>query len=113
MKKEQLKMKTLNESYKLLALLCVCSREKTDGWWILVRNIVFTIFAIFSLIMASVTSTIFAIRFIETDLENSLPAIAQSALAIGEIYTFLSAFVLRKKVQETFAAFQNVYDTCE
>lgn len=49
----------------------------------------------------------------KTDLENALPATAQSALAIGEIYTFLSALALRKEIQTIFMDFQNVYDTCE
>lgn len=106
-------MKTLNKSYKLLKLLCVCPRENTESRWILFRNISFSMFAMFSLIMASVTSTIFAKRFMKTDLENALPATAQSALAIGEIYTFLSALVLRKKVQKIFTTFQTVYDTCK
>lgn len=70
-------------------------------------------YAMFSLIMASVASIFFVKRFVKTDLENALSAIAQSALAISEIYTFLSALVLRKKVQTIFTAFQNVYDTCE
>lgn len=100
-------------SYKLLALLCVCPREKTANRWILIRNILFSIFVMFSLIMASVTSIIFAKKFMKSDLENALPAAAQSVLAIGEIYTFFSALVLRKKVQHIFTAFQTVYDTCE
>lgn len=112
-KKNTKAMKTLKTSYFLFTLLCFCPSADSITRWKKIRNIFATTLPLLSLILATISSMMFAQRNLKSDLENALLAIAQSALAIGLIYTIFAAYTLRSKIKKIFIEFQAIYDTCK
>lgn len=104
-------MKPLEQSFKTFVLLCICPPDPTADKWIKLRNFSFLSLAISFVLLGNISSITFIMKYIGTDLENSLFACLQVAALTETIYTIFVALLIRNKITMIFDEFQTFYDS--
>lgn len=107
-----LKMGPLEQSYKVFVLLCICAPEWRTNRASQIARISFSIYALVSMIIANIGSIVFVFKYFTIDLSNSLFAIFQIAAVSEATYTYVTALVLRDKIQNIFSAIWDIHKLC-
>lgn len=103
-------MQPLERSYRIFTWLCICPPDTSASEWIKLKNILFSILALFFLSTANVSSFAYAIKYFHVDLANSLCATYQLAGLFSTFHALLTAYVVRDDITNTFVAFRNFYN---
>lgn len=112
-KKKKIIMKPLQDSYRIFAFLCICPSEKPISRWNFYFNILISILSLSLVFIGLIASSAFVSKYLSINLTNALCACYQIAAGISAIYSFITAFIKRDDLKETFDKFQTFYDTCK
>lgn len=108
-------MRPLNLNYQLWWWLCVCppqDKEK-ESFWIKFRNIFFSLVIIASLIIMFISGAIFFRDHFFVNLEIALYSLLHTLSTSTQFYSFVVAYILRKKVTEIFSIYQEIFNRCK
>lgn len=103
-------MKLLQENYKIFVFLGICPPDKPTSRWKKLFYISILINCLSVVIIALISSAVFFMKNISSDLENAICACFQIAAALTAIYSFITTYIKRHDLKETFDAFQTFYD---
>ena len=105
-------MKALVTTQRVLTWYRIChANESTTSSW---QKMLFSIFSIVCLIAnacAVAASVTFLLKFISSNLEESLYALFQCAAYSNVVYIHIAAFLQRKKVTSVFESLTEIYET--
>ena len=105
-------MKALVTTQRVLTWYRIChANESTTSSW---QKMLFSIFSVVCLIAnacAVAASVTFLLKFISSNLEESLYALFQCAAYSNVVYIHIAAFLQRKKVTSVFESLTEIYET--
>lgn len=104
-------MKVFNESFRLFTLFLICPDDNTANCWIKLRNISCSIFSLFYFVEMTVSSILFVRQYPTIDMAEAVYAVIQTDTSLVAACTFVTGYLQRKRIQNTFAAFQCFYDS--
>lgn len=108
-----LKMIVFKTHRRIFTLLCILPAPTNYGKKKKFFNIFLTIFAISSLLISLLASANYFVKFISSDLKSSMSAIFTTFITMGVLYTYLVAFINKRKIIKVLNGFQMCYESCK
>lgn len=106
-------MKPLETTKRVLTWLCVCPADESTSIKQKKMYAIFTFMVCFSCISGFLGSVAFFIKFMKSDLENSLIALIVLAACAAIIIGIIVAFLFRHKINEIFEDLSTIYSACK
>lgn len=106
-------MKPLATNEQALIWLRAYTAPKQIAKWKKTANTMFALFALMSGLAALSASAAFFVRFVSTDLADSLNAAFQMSASFPMSYTIVATFFLRHRTTAFFSHLAEIYETCE
>lgn len=104
-------MKILESFHNRFILLGICP-SNSDNPFIKFRNVALSATLFTMNICSATASLIFVFRNSSTNLEGSLHGAMSATATLAVLYMTVMAFILRHDIDNTFLAFQDIYDKC-
>lgn len=104
-------MKILESFHNRFILLGICPSNSDDPL-IKFRNVALSATLFVMNIVSATASLIFVFRNTSTNLEGSLHGAMSATATLAVLYMTIMAFILRYEIDDTFVAFQDIYDKC-
>lgn len=103
-------MKVLALNHQVFVLLWIFPSPDNKSILFKIRNIIFGLMALISVMTPFVTSIAYVFKYVSVDLENSLYALFQIAGYGCQIYLIIIGFILWSKFSRMFPILQQIYD---
>lgn len=103
-------MKPLQEIHWIFVILGICPPSKPIGRWLKIFNNSFSIFCLTILFIASISSSIYFIKYFSIDLLSAICAVYQIVGAVISIYTLITAHVKYLDIKKIFNDIQTFYN---
>lgn len=107
------KMIALGENRRVFTLLGMCPVNEGNNHSL--KYYRFISIATFYVVQVSMllSSTIFFVKYVSSDLENALYAFFQSVGMFSSIYAMTLGIILNQKIYEIFKNYEQFYGKCE
>lgn len=102
-------MKALITNHRLLVWIYFCSDDDFHGKWTKLARIVFSLGVFLISFSCFPASLAYVIKFLETNLEESLFALFQVATSSGCIYFSIHAYFYRYRFAQLFETLSEIY----
>lgn len=103
-------MKPLVKMQQTLMWLCICPDESSSSPWKNKIYICFTVTVLFSFVSVLTSSVLFIMKFISTNMPESLGACMQVTGWSLAFYMLLIALILRQKMYGIFTGLAEIYN---
>lgn len=106
-------MQVLKLNYRLFTWYSICPAPIQTHIFYRIRNMILSVFVPIMLILGIISSAMYFLKYIATDLENSFFAIYQFVSLISVIYVNVAVILQRHKVIQAFIDAQKIYEISE
>lgn len=101
-------MEPLKLNRELMTYVCTCTPPKDTPLLVRVRRQILFMVMLILLMFGWISSVVYIIKYVKTDLRNSLYAIFQIAAEFGGSYTILSAYLHPDSALNVFNKFKYI-----
>lgn len=108
-----MKIKPLQTNRLIMTWLCLCHEDEATSKWKKLAYIICALTLSFAFFSMSVVSVTFVVKYFKVDLEEALYAVFQVSGYFAQIYTMISAFILRNEISGIFLKLYDIYDACK
>lgn len=106
-------MKPFVTNKRVLQWLCVYPLDENSNKLMKLACVVFALCVFISQLAAVISSAVFFLTFMSTDLELALFALFQVAACAAVTYVAVIAFVMRKEITTTIDQLSGIYSECK
>lgn len=100
----------LETNQRVLTWLCMHPPDESATAWKRMAYIIAALIIFAVLLSATIAHIVYFLKFVSTDLEGSLVALMIIDGMIGFVYSFVTAFNLRYKIQTIFENLTSIYE---